>query len=57
MPWQRDMRKHHGTHFKRPRYQCRCERSYTKMDNLNKHIKNSKTASQKVQSRCMRSKP
>ncbi|KAK1638027.1 hypothetical protein BDP81DRAFT_448135 [Colletotrichum phormii] len=47
MAWTRDMRKHFDTHFKRPRYQCRCEKIYSKMDNLKKHIKE-KTAQPKL---------
>ncbi|OHF02102.1 zinc finger protein 664 [Colletotrichum orchidophilum] len=39
MAWNRDMRKHFETHFKRPRFQCRCTKDYSKMDNLKKHMK------------------
>ncbi|KAK1520857.1 hypothetical protein CABS01_05362, partial [Colletotrichum abscissum] len=56
MAWQRDMRKHYDTHFKRPRYKCRCGKDYSKMDNLNKHIKSKTTPQQMVQTKPMRPK-
>ncbi|KAK1673151.1 hypothetical protein BDP55DRAFT_233021 [Colletotrichum godetiae] len=51
MAWQRDMQKHYDTHFKRPRYRCRCGKDYTRMDNLKKHIKKSKPTSKTVRSK------